>query len=117
MQFRKWMPAAFESRFESKRWDNRLGINIEGRYTTAWNLFINLSDTLERLKTGKLEEYEIYNGETLLDTLDADELSFEYEMAETSDPYLFRYRGKRDDEYSDYSRRIRAYNFGRSVIQ
>lgn len=60
-QFRKWIPAAIESRIGSKRYDSRLQTEVEGRYITIKNLVVNLQDTLERLKKGELTETETYN--------------------------------------------------------
>lgn len=61
-QFRKWIPAAIESRFGGYQYDNRLGADIEGRYSTAYRLLIkDLKNTIEKLKTGNLTELEVYN--------------------------------------------------------
>lgn len=61
-QFKKWIPAAIESRVGSKKYDNRLGAEIEGRYITAYNLLVkDLKGTLNRLQNGQLTELEIYN--------------------------------------------------------
>ncbi len=61
-QFKKWIPAAIESRVASKHYDNRLGVEIEGRYQTAWKLLVvDLKDTLKRLQAGELTELEKYN--------------------------------------------------------
>jgi hypothetical protein len=71
IQFRKWIPAAIESRFGGKQYDNRLGTEIEGRYQTAVRLLVkDLRDTLSRLQSGKLTELEIYNmRKNLVDTV------------------------------------------------
>lgn len=61
IQFRKWIPSAIEARFGEKQHDNRLGEEIEGRYRTFYSLITNLSDSIERLKSGKLTPLEIYN--------------------------------------------------------
>lgn len=62
IQFRKWIPAAIESRFGGKQYDNRLGADIEGRYSTMFRLFVkDLKNTLSRLQAGNLTELEIYN--------------------------------------------------------
>lgn len=62
IQFRKWIPAAIESRFGGKQYDNRLGAEIEGRYSTAFRLMVSdLRNTISRLQSGKLTELEIYN--------------------------------------------------------
>lgn len=60
-QFRKWIPAAIESRVGSKRYDSRLQVEIEGRYITIKNLITNLKDSYTRIKEGKLTELEAYN--------------------------------------------------------
>lgn len=61
-QFKKWIPAAIESRVASKHYDNRLGVEIEGRYKTAWKLLVvDLKDTLKRMQNGELTELEKYN--------------------------------------------------------
>lgn len=76
-QFKKWIPAAFESRFQSRRTDDRLGYDIEGRYITLWNLvgkkiFSNPFEAIQNLvgpllsqkkmlEKGNLTELDIYN--------------------------------------------------------
>lgn len=60
-QFRKWIPSAIEARIGTKQYDNRLQVEIEGRYNTFAKLLLNLKDTQERLKSGQLTELEIYN--------------------------------------------------------
>lgn len=61
-QFRKWIPAAIESRFGGYQYDNRLGIDIEGRYQTAFRLlFKDLGGTIKKLQSGKLTDLEVYN--------------------------------------------------------
>jgi len=60
-QFRKWIPAAIEVRFDEKHYDPRLGVEIEGRYITFKNLIVNLKDTVNRLQSGELSDLEIYN--------------------------------------------------------
>ena len=60
-QFRKWIPAAIESRLGGRQRDNRLNKEIEGRYITFFNLVKNLQDTKKRLLSGELTELEIYN--------------------------------------------------------
>lgn len=60
-QFRKWIPAFFETRIGPKQIDARLRVEIEGRYRTFYNLVKNLRDTLNRVKQGNLTELEIYN--------------------------------------------------------
>ncbi len=77
-QFRKWIPAAFEARFDEKHFDPRLGVEVEGRYKTFtrevlsklvkgdfksafYNLYAPLFDAKEALESGKLTESDIYN--------------------------------------------------------
>ena len=62
MQFKKWIPAAIESRFESSKFNNDLGVQIEGRYVTAFRLLKKaLKGDLAALQAGNLTETEIYN--------------------------------------------------------
>lgn len=61
IQFRKWIPSAIEARFGERQYDNRLGVEIEGRYRTFFSLVTNLNDTINRLKSGELTDLEIYN--------------------------------------------------------
>lgn len=62
VQFRKWIPAAIESRFGGKQYDNRLGTEIEGRYQTLFRLLVkDLRGTITKLQSGKLTELEVYN--------------------------------------------------------
>jgi hypothetical protein len=69
-QFRKWIPAAFEARFMSKRTDDVLGKDIEGRYRTLFRLgtINSLKLSLEAMKSfisnnesKQFTEMEIYN--------------------------------------------------------
>jgi len=75
-QFRKWVPAAYEARFNTKQYDNRLQADIEGSYKTFnrlvlknWknpkqafeNLLLPLINAKKLLKEGKLTESEVYN--------------------------------------------------------
>lgn len=61
-QFRKWLWSAVEARFASKAWDNRLGVEFEGRYNTYFNLIKELLKYKGQLENGrKLTELEIYN--------------------------------------------------------
>ena len=60
-QFRKWIPAAFESRFQKEKYDARLQEQIEGRYRTFGRMLLRLSDTISRLQKGKLTSLEVYN--------------------------------------------------------
>ena len=63
IQFRKWIPAALEARFGEKTYDNRLGVEIEGRYVTAWNLLASkdVLDNLGKMAKGELSPTEMYN--------------------------------------------------------
>lgn len=60
-QFKKWIPAAIETRLGNKQFDNTLGDIQEGRWKTFAKLLTNFKDTYSRLQSGELEEYEIYN--------------------------------------------------------
>jgi hypothetical protein len=62
IQFKKWIPTAIESRLASKQFNNKLGVETEGRYITAYKLiFKDLKNTLTRLQNGELSELEVYN--------------------------------------------------------
>ena len=78
MQFRKWIPAAIEARFDEKHFDPRLGVEVEGTYRTFsrevlgklvkgdvkdafYNLVMPMFNAKEALESGKLTESEIYN--------------------------------------------------------
>lgn len=82
-QFRKWIPAAIEARFDEKHYDPRLGVEVEGRYRTFsrevllklvkgditnafYNLFMPLINAKEALESGKLSESDIYNMRKML---------------------------------------------------
>ena len=79
-QFKKWMSAAYEDRFESKYTDNDIGEDFEGRYITFkntvlkeirkgniknafTNMFVPLFNSKKLLKEngGNLTELEVYN--------------------------------------------------------
>ena len=74
-QFRKFIPAAYEARFDKKHFDSRLGHEIEGRYLTfgrevlgkiftgeGWNnLFLPLISAQKALAKDNLTENEIAN--------------------------------------------------------
>lgn len=64
-QFKKWIPAAIESRFASKKFDDKLGENTEGRYRTylkGWNLMLaKLTSDAEKLEKYKFNETDLYN--------------------------------------------------------
>ncbi len=75
MQFRKWIPAAIEGRFGDARFDTRLGIDVEGRYKSAWrntfhsgsigntfeNMFLPLIASKKLIDSGQMTETEVYN--------------------------------------------------------
>ena len=63
MQFRKWMPSAIESRLGEKQYDNRLGMEIEGRYLTLARLVASkdVFNNLIKMSKGELSELEMYN--------------------------------------------------------
>jgi len=79
MQFRKWIPAAWESRMgEHRELDSRLGVDTEGRYITYknkfflpliqgniaesfGNLLIPILSSKAALERGNMSELEIYN--------------------------------------------------------
>lgn len=75
IQFRKWIPAAYESRFREHKYDNRLQTDVEGRYITLKNkvfkansvkeafenMFIPLFNSKKLLESGQMTETEIYN--------------------------------------------------------
>lgn len=60
-QFKKWIPAAIEARFEGRRFDERLQEEVEGRWRTLGRMLINLKDTATRFDKGELTELEKYN--------------------------------------------------------
>jgi hypothetical protein len=72
-QFKKWLPTAIENRFVGRRYDNRLGVEIEGRYRTALRMSgmnpITLAKTLlstlrsyeAMVESGKMTELDYYN--------------------------------------------------------
>lgn len=62
LQFKKWIPAAIESRFESKHYNIDLGAEVEGRYRTGWKLMLRaLKGDFKALKAGNMTELELYN--------------------------------------------------------
>ncbi len=75
IQFRKWIPAAIESRFGDLKPDNRLGVDVEGRYRTLGakvfkassvkeafeNMFLPLLNSKRLLESGQMTPTEIYN--------------------------------------------------------
>lgn len=64
-QFKKWIPAAIESRLQSKRFDDSLGMEIEGRYhayAKGFNLLVSkLQGDIEKIEKYKFTETDIYN--------------------------------------------------------
>ena len=82
-QFRKWIPTQVENRIMRKYHDNRLGVDVEGRYHTFnrtfiqelrqknvgkafYNLFTPLVNAKAALESGTLTEMEIYNMRKML---------------------------------------------------
>lgn len=62
LQFKKWIPAALESRFESKKFNVDLNQEVEGRYIIGWfylknSLMLNFKAWQEK----KLSPTELYN--------------------------------------------------------
>lgn len=69
-QFKKWIPSALEARFGSKRFDDRLGTEVEGRYRTystlfsknGWSLMLaSLTNNIKAIEEGNFTETDIYN--------------------------------------------------------
>jgi hypothetical protein len=64
-QFKKWIPAAIESRFGSERFDERLDMTIEGRYRTyvkGFKLMIaKLQSDIESIEKYTFNETDLYN--------------------------------------------------------
>ncbi len=63
IQFKKWLPTAVEQRFGDRKYDNRLGVEIEGRYKTLANLFFTKEalGNFNKMLKGELSELEMYN--------------------------------------------------------
>ncbi len=63
IQFKKWIPSAIEQRFGDKKYDNRLGVEIEGRYKTMANLLFSkqVLTNLNKMIKGELSPLEMYN--------------------------------------------------------
>lgn len=63
IQFRKWLPSALEARFGAAQYDNRLGVEIEGRYRTLARLIgtKEVLNNLIKMSKGELSELEMYN--------------------------------------------------------
>lgn len=60
-QFKKWIPAAVETRLGRKQYNDRLMAETEGRWVTFLKLTANLKNSVERYNKGELSEMEIYN--------------------------------------------------------
>jgi hypothetical protein len=64
-QFRKWLPAAYESRLQQKRFDISLGHEVEGRWLTYYKyaklLLAKLSNDAEKMQKYGFTETDIYN--------------------------------------------------------
>jgi len=64
-QFKKWIPAAIESRFGGKRFDERLDVEIEGRYRTyikGFNYMIaKFQNDVENIEKYSFNETDVYN--------------------------------------------------------
>lgn len=60
-QFKKWIPAAIETRFGAKQYNDRLMVETEGRWNTFAKMIWNIKDTLDRQSKGQLTELEVYN--------------------------------------------------------
>ena len=63
IQFRKWIPAAIEGRLGDRQYDNRLGMEIEGRYRTLARIVGSkeVFNNLLKMAKGELSELEMYN--------------------------------------------------------
>jgi hypothetical protein len=62
MQFKKWIPAAYESRLGKRQYDPRLRDEVEGRYITGARLLKEaLKGDLSKLKAGNMTPLELYN--------------------------------------------------------
>lgn len=60
-QFKKWIPAAIETRFGGYQFDERLGIDTEGRWNTFAKMMYNFKDTAKRYDAGTLTDLEKAN--------------------------------------------------------
>lgn len=60
-QFKKWIPAAVETRLGRKQYNDRLMVETEGRWVTFLKLAKNLKTSVNRYNKGELSEMEIYN--------------------------------------------------------
>lgn len=63
IQFRKWIPSAIETRFNAKQYDNRLGVDIEGRYRTLGRFVFSkdILNNIVKMSKGELSEVDQYN--------------------------------------------------------
>ena len=62
LQFKKWIPAAIESRFEAYSFNNDLGMEVEGRYIVGFRLMVRaLKGDLKALQAGNMTELELYS--------------------------------------------------------
>ena len=64
-QFKKWIPAAIESRVQGRRFDDRLGVDTEGRYHTYMKFIqlniAKLQGNKEKIESLKFDDTDIYN--------------------------------------------------------
>jgi len=60
-QFKKWIPAAVETRFGRKQYNDRLMAETEGRWITFVKLTLDFKKSVERYNKGELSELEMYN--------------------------------------------------------
>lgn len=64
-QFKKWIPAALEARFGDKKFDERLGAEIEGRYNTYLKaiklMMAKLKGDVKKIEELKFTESDWYN--------------------------------------------------------
>jgi hypothetical protein len=60
-QFKKWIPAAVETRLGRRQYNDRLMAETEGRWITFKNLVFDLRKSVDRYNKGELSEMELYN--------------------------------------------------------
>lgn len=64
-QFKKWIPAAIESRVQGRRFDDRLGVDTEGRYHTYMKFIqlniAKLQGNKEKIESLKFDDTDLYN--------------------------------------------------------
>lgn len=64
-QFKKWIPAAIESRVQGRRFDDRLGVDTEGRYHVYMKFLqlniAKLQGNKEKIESLKFDETDLYN--------------------------------------------------------